>query len=584
MYKKRVLCFMLAVLLILPALAACGGDAGGGNASFTWWIIQGADASYYAAYEDNPAVRYMLSKTYNGSKISLNFMVPVAGSEQDNFNTLLATGEYADIMVTTQYQGSIEELYREGIILDLTEYIDKWMPNYKALLESDPEAYMYAAHIVDGERKNLILLEFGDIVADTWCGYQYRRDWIVKYGKNPFDGSGFSGSYDSDGEWTDNVIFPNGGTYPIYISDWEWMLNIFAAAIADLGISDGYPISIGYGGYFGTGDIFTGFGGGGPTWHIDPNNQIQFGGTSANMRAYLQCMNTWFERGWIDRAFAERSADMFYRIDDAGVRQGKVGMWIGIQSQLGSGLDSDMGFAEGMVSFAARQPINDLYGGSEVQGKTPYSMYQISRIGGSLTITSKAAEKDLETLFTFLDSLYTKEGGLLIQRGLSKEQVDETQDEFYLRHGLTEGGYRPVETESGTKYEITDEIYNDLGTLAQAAAALRLGTGWVPQSLLQPRGSGNFLQSLDEWIVYKSTGFMQPSFTAMLASEDARLYARGNTQVTEFLEQNLPLFVRGQRNPFDDTDWNNYVDALERYNPGRVTVLFQNLLSTLAGK
>jgi hypothetical protein len=397
---KKVICLVLAALLLLPVLAGCGSNREEGDTSFTWWIIQGADTSYYARYEDNPAVRYMLSKEYNGRTVELSFMVPVAGSEQDNFNTLLATGEYADLMSLAMYNGSIVELYQEGIILDLTDYIDRYMPNYRTLLDNDPEVDRFAAHVVDGQRKYLGLLDFGDTIIETWCGYQYRRDWIVRYGRNPFDNTAFSGEWVA-GEWIDNVIFPNGTQHPIYISDWEWMLEILARAIDEQGISDGYPMTIGSAGYFATGDLSTGFGGGGVLWYINPQNQIEFGAASENMRAYLQCMNTWFQRGWINRAFAERAQDMFYRIDDARVRQGKVGLWIGIHSQLGSRMDTGEGLLDGIVTFGARQPINDMYGGAAQQGQIPYSMYQISRIGGLTAVTSRASEKGFGNLVHF---------------------------------------------------------------------------------------------------------------------------------------------------------------------------------------
>jgi putative aldouronate transport system substrate-binding protein len=143
-------------------------------------------------------VEYLLDYTEyenkNGKfKIDLEFMVPVAGSEVDNFNTLLSTGEYADIMEMSRYQGSIVELYEDGVIVDLTEYMEEYMPNYMAYLEANPELARTAANLVDGERKYLQLYSYNSSVMDEyWSGYNYRRDWLVKYGENPVDGSKFS--------------------------------------------------------------------------------------------------------------------------------------------------------------------------------------------------------------------------------------------------------------------------------------------------------------------------------------------------------------------------------------------------------
>lgn len=63
--------------------------------------------------------------------------------------------------------------------------------------------------------------------------------------------------------WVDDVVFPSGCTDPMYISDWEWMFEIFDKAMEEQGITDGYCMSMYYPGYIANGDLVTGFGGGG---------------------------------------------------------------------------------------------------------------------------------------------------------------------------------------------------------------------------------------------------------------------------------------------------------------------------------
>ena len=595
--KKRglkILSFALAALLLLPILTGCtGGDtpAKGGVEKFSWWLYQGEDSSYYPNYGENPGIKYMLTKAYGpeNKQLDLEFMQPVTGSEQDNFNTLLSTGEYADIMAMSAYTGSVVDLYEQGIVLDLTEYVDKYMPNYKSFMEANPSLKMYAVNIVNGERKYLQLWGLGDEAADTWCGYQYRRDWIIKYGVNPHDGSAFSGSYTetlSDGSvdttsWVDNVIFPSGGSDPVYISDWEWMLEIFARAIEDLGIKDGYPMSIAYTGMENMGGLASSFGGGNISWYKNADDQIAFGGTSEEFRAYTQCLNTWFENGWIDKAFAEHSADMPYRIDDAKVRSGKVGLWVGIQAQLIGKLDDGEDLRAGMVSFAARTPINDKYGTEAQQGKEPYAMYQIARMNSSITITNKAKEKDLATLFSFLDSLYGGENSLVCSLGLNKAQYEATKDDFYTRHGLTEGAYTTTESENDETYLLVEAVRFDTGNLINACRALRLNTFMYPNSKIPLQGSPTWLHNLDEWVAFESTGFLQPTFTSMLSPDDSKVYSKTNTQVNEFMAKNLPQFIRGEKDPYDDAAWNAFTNALGKYRPEKVTEIFQTLLSTL---
>ena len=73
-------------------------------------------------------------------------------------------------------------------------------------------------------------------------------------------------------------------------------------------------------------------------------------------------MNLWYQNEWIDIALPERFLDVFYKIDDTKVRQAKVGLWLGIQSQLIGKFAMEDGYTKDIVVYAARPPINDVYG------------------------------------------------------------------------------------------------------------------------------------------------------------------------------------------------------------------------------
>jgi putative aldouronate transport system substrate-binding protein len=597
-----LLALLLAAGMLLSGCADKGTDAPAASASdggvkeadasttYTYWLYQGEDTSYYPDYSQNPGVAYQLSKQTFGpenKKVALEFMVPVKGSEADNFNTLLSTGEYADILDLAVYTGSVVELYQDGVILDLTDYIGQHMPNYKKLLEENPDLSRIAGNLVNGEKKYLQIYNYGQVPSMMWGGFQYRRDWIVKYGTNPQTGAAFTGAYtgsNADGSvdktsWEDDVVFPSGGGTPIYISDWEWMFEIFTRAMEAEGVTDGYCMSLYFRGYNGTGDLFCAFGGGGPIWYLDKDGAIKFGAATEQMRSYAQCLYAWYQNGWIDKAFPEHAADIFYRIDDTKVRQGKVGLWYGVWSQLEGNMDTSEGFAKGIVSFAAPQPINDKYGAPETQNVTPYTMYQLARGGSTVAISSKAAEKDLPTLLSWLDYQYSDEGAMLHILGLSKEQFEETQDPLYIREGLTEGAYYAFEKDGQIKHSYVDKVAFDTGNLSNAVRNVRL-VGYDLGTLVQ-RGSESLLKNYDQWLVYENTGWLQSSFTRQLSPEDAKVYSKTNTNVEEFLSKNLPPFIKGAKDPYNDEDWNAFMKALSKYSPDKVTALYQALLDSL---
>ena len=496
-----------------------------------------------------------------------------------------------DVMDATMYNGSIVDLYEQGIVRDLTELIDQYMPNYKAFLAANPLLDQECSYVVDGEKKYLTIRKLADALSYSWGGYCYRRDWIIKYGENPKDGSAFSGSYTgtmADGSvdmesWEDNVIFPSGGSDPVYISDWEWMLDIFATAVEDLGISDGYPMSLYYPGHLETGDLVSAFGGGASGWYKTPEGEVVFGGSDDDFRVYLQGMNTWYENGWIDKAFTENASQMFFQIDDAKVRSGKVGLWYGLSSQLGGKMDDGEDLKAGMVVFGARQPINDVYGTAAQQNVEPYTMYQSGRANNSWFITDKTTDKDLAPLLSMIDYLYTTEGGLLGSLGLSKEQYDETKNEFYTRSGLTEGAYArvPEEEVRGSKiYAWVDGVIKSGVDLSSAVKANRFIYLDV-QSLVVTRSHKSMINNLDQWIWYENTGGISGAITNQVTTDEQKTISKARTNIGEFMAKSVPPFIKGEKDPFNDADWEAYVKAISKYAPDKVTAIYQEKLDNL---
>ncbi len=47
----KLLCLLLALVMVGSVLSACSGGGAGDDTTFTWWIYSGADASYYLDYQ-----------------------------------------------------------------------------------------------------------------------------------------------------------------------------------------------------------------------------------------------------------------------------------------------------------------------------------------------------------------------------------------------------------------------------------------------------------------------------------------------------------------------------------------------------
>ena len=588
---KKLVAILLSMLLILSLISCNKGEVKSGEEAktetveVTWWISRGEDSTYYMSYDDNPAVKYLETLDFNGKKVDLKFLVPVTGAERDNFNTLLMTEEYAKIFDMSYCTSTATELYEDDIIWDLTPYIEEYMPNYSRIIK-DPEFVPYVYSPVDGEKKILSLYNLKSEVTSNFMGLNYRRDWVAKYGTNPFTGEKFNYGYTDESDYNtywDDVVFPNGTENPIYVSDWEWMFEIFEKAMADLGITDGYCISIYYKGFSEAGGNFdSAFGGGCPMWYKDQNGNAAFGGTSEELKTYLILMNSWYNKGWLDKNFADHTSDQIYAIESAKINSGKVGAFIGRRGNAGGQMDSGDKLTEGIMIYGARPAINDVYGSDEMKNKEPYSLYQYSRIGVNICISKKTTEDELKTILTMLDYLYSDEGSALLALGLSKEEFESIQDPTYKKYGLEDGAYTKTINEDGSVvFERNPKLLED-NNLASAMALKRVTCGYYVPGIV-PALNRSYdtcsLRNMTEWDYYLNTGYIDKSLRAQFTSDEAAVYSKVYSNVDTYMSQNIPKFIMGVLD-VNGVDWDNYCKMLNKYSPNKVTAIYQRVFDS----
>ena len=588
---KKLVAILLSMLLILSLISCNKGEVKSGEEAktetveVTWWISRGEDSTYYMSYDDNPAVKYLETLDFNGKKVDLKFLVPVTGAERDNFNTLLMTEEYAKIFDMSYCTSTATELYEDDIIWDLTPYIEEYMPNYSRIIK-DPEFVPYVYSPVDGEKKILSLYNLKSEVTSNFMGLNYRRDWVAKYGTNPFTGEKFNYGYTDESDYNtywDDVVFPNGTENPIYVSDWEWMFEIFEKAMADLGITDGYCISIYYKGFSEAGGNFdSAFGGGCPMWYKDQNGNAAFGGTSEELKTYLILMNSWYNKGWLDKNFADHTSDQIYAIESAKINSGKVGAFIGRRGNAGGQMDSGDKLTEGIMIYGARPAINDVYGSDEMKNKEPYSLYQYSRIGVNICISKKTTEDELKTILTMLDYLYSDEGSALLALGLNKEEFESIQDPTYKKYGLEDGAYTKAINEDGSVvFERNPKLLED-NNLASAMALKRVTCGYYVPGIV-PALNRSYdtcsLRNMTEWDYYLNTGYIDKSLRAQFTSDEAAVYSKVYSNVDTYMSQNIPKFIMGVLD-VNGVDWDNYCKMLNKYSPNKVTAIYQRVFDS----
>lgn len=591
---KRVI-LGLAGLGMAAALGGCGILRGAGNTAtdlnpeddtyYTMWIHSGPGSSYYTEYEDNPAVKYAETMTWGeeGKSIFIDFVIPPANKEPDDLQNMYINGNLTHVLDGVICD-SADIMYANNRIIDLTEYVNQYMPNYKKVLDTVEDVRKSAVFNIDGEEKILGIVTVNESYKDVNFGYEYRRDWIVKYGSNPQTGAAFSGGYTDESDpdsWEDDVVFPSGGSDPVYISDWEWMFGIFETAMEDMGIDDGYCISMYYPGYMWSGGLCSSFGGGTPMFYVNDQGQACFGGVSDSFRTYLECLSAWYEKGWLDKTFDQKTSDAHYAIDSAKIHQGKIGIWYGQQSTLGNRIynqndPSQTPLAEGIFVAGAPMPINDIYGPEECRNVIPdCTAAGVGMQGSPVYITTKAVEdgKDIAALCAFFDYFYTEEGAVVKTVGLNQEQVQASGSDFYEKNGLTEGAYTNV-SDGEYRYRLADALALDGGNLKIAVSADKM-PGLALVKSVDKCQSATFRASMDAWIKYPNIGLWNGTPGFLIEEEDSKAIEKIHTKLLNYMDAHTMEFIKGQKDVTDDKTWEDWCTMLRKQNYEKALNLVQ---------
>lgn len=610
----------------MMAVGGVGMLAGCNNTSdadtFTIWMASSVNSSIYNDYGENPVIQY-LEKRFD---INLEFTTPMLGKELEDFNKLIGSGSYPDVMDLSFYTDSIALLYDDGYgaAMDLTQYIEDYMPNYSQFMEDNTQFTQYAK--IDG--MYLTLNNYNEAIPNQWGGWMYRRDWIVDYGESQTKGSYSSveeveaalsqGSSERTGgfiepvaddsceggyAYADGIVFPDGFLTadgydnPLTLRDWEWMFEIFMQ-----NEYCEYCISLPNIGYHGTGELLSAFGVG-PLWNAYDDgtgtfSEMKFGPTEDGYRRYLEKMNEWYEKGWLDPNFTSTSGDMFYAIDGESITSGVVGMWYGTSGQLGDLLAQSstqtIAALEGIDAWGARQPREGYGAGDEASGMytdDPSVFYLDSQETSRRWIVTDAAEgKNLEKLFTMLDWLYSEEGSIIKTYGLSLKELEEydidtslLEEYDLLEEGCwwwaDEDGNRVEEGTPGAKVFVNSKIKNATGDIAVATNSVYFfGLGYDARGLEYDQDPPVKSHAYQEWAVYNNNGTLTGSFTSQFTIDEGSDYNATQETIREYLGKEVPNLIKSG---VTDANWNAFLGALRTRKCDSNTELLQSLYDRL---
>ena len=96
----------LATVVAAGGMGIFSGCNNSGDAdTFTIWMSSSVNSTFYNDYGENPFIQYIEKKF----DITLEFITPMAGKELEDFNKLIGSGSYPDVMDLSYYTDSIRD-------------------------------------------------------------------------------------------------------------------------------------------------------------------------------------------------------------------------------------------------------------------------------------------------------------------------------------------------------------------------------------------------------------------------------------------------------------------------------------------
>lgn len=313
--------------------------------------------------------------------VDLEFQFPASGlSAKEAYNLLLTEDVLPDIIFRNFSNGTaeLEQLYNDGVIYDLTEYLPVYAPDYWAVLTSEEYADVYKCLSSDeGRIYGFAGIYEGDYNM-TYRGPIVRQDWLDECGLKA----------------------------PVTLEDWEVMLTAFkekyGAALAltsDRLIHDWDGLNAGVGAYSG----------GVANWYIDDNNQIQFAQLQPEWVEYMTILNRWYKNGLIDPDSITMDANALR----TKAVNNQVGATIVPMSQM-TNIVTDANNTGNGAEWVGVSYARTVEGEPTCAINTSSTKW-ISKTTG--VITTSCPEEELITALKFLNYGYTEEGHMYYNFG-----------------------------------------------------------------------------------------------------------------------------------------------------------------------
>ena len=476
------------------------------------------ELSFWLPYDnlmaEDPNTLPSVQKMEELTNVHIRYITVGMNEQQEKYGLMMASGDIPDIVKegSSMYSGGPGKAVEDGIFLDLTDYVERLMPNYLGFVKAD-ETMWRDVRTDDGKFVTIYEIdgdETGPAYEPTFMGMLIRGDWL------------------------EDLNLP----VPETLEDWHKVLTAFKeekGAEAPLMIGTKGTIPIGY--FASAFGVLPGF--------YRDGNVVKYGPAEEGYREYIELFRTWYEEGLIDYNFISNNAD--YTAPAEYMATGRAGA--GCSTYVFSANEYYRTF-----QYSQNENINLVGTPFPVQNKgdEQISAYPNRRVLGSIYSIS-ASCKDPELALKWLDYQYSYDAMLLNNFGIEGESY--------------------VIDEAG-KPQLTEQIQNNPDGLGMMDAlkqyVIGYSNGWYNwkryDSLYEP--SAKVCQEVWE---QASLEHVIPSAVTMTADESNEFYTL-YTSVQTMVDEMTVKFITGAESL---EKYEEFVDRLHQYGVDRCVEIRQ---------
>lgn len=467
-------------------------------------------SSAYAEYNEAPFYKGLSEKT----GITIDWQSYAEGADKTQAYNLLLQDEVLPSVMFGNFVTDAQELYADGLIYDLTDYLEAYAPDFWEYINApENEANKKAITTDEGKFLYFPFIQESDYNI-TYLGPVIRQDWLDALGLKA----------------------------PVTLEDWE---NVLIAFRDNYGAYFSFRLNR----YNTGGGIANGVGAFAAlkaNYYVE-DGKVKCANVQEEWKDFLEVMNRWYDEGLLDPDFSS--------MDDAAVRSKALNGQIGIAFTAMSQLTNYIADAEAEGTGA--QWVGLSYPRTEADAPTTYiyTRSQTAQPNTGAVVTTSCSEEELIAAVKFLNYGYSEEGMLYWNFG----------EEGVSYEVAADGSYQFTELITGDERGLAEALKDYTGMYSE-------GVGMQMADFVKAKNNKISADAVYVWTDNTvAAEYVKPPCTR--TEEEQTRYSDINSQLNTYISEMALKFVTGDE-PLDNFD--KFVEQLDAYGLQELLEIEQN--------